>query len=69
VDDLIAGECTLSCPLHPYNGWFIHILIDHETMLGLTKTEAGGDLVPHKTKTAKAREKLEEEEEWGGFGS
>ena len=44
-------------------------MIDHEAMLGMKKAEAGSDLVPHKTKTKKKTEKMEEEEEWVGFGS
>jgi hypothetical protein len=38
-------------------------------MLGMKKVEAGSDLAPQKEKKVKKREKLEEEEEWAGFGS
>jgi hypothetical protein len=38
-------------------------------MLGMKKAEAGSDLVHRTTKNPETKEKLEEEEEWGGFGS
>jgi ATP-dependent RNA helicase DDX24/MAK5 len=62
VDDLIAGECKLSCLVNIQSIWLTHILTDHETMLGLKKAEAGSDLVPRKKKKAKLREKVEEED-------
>ena len=61
VDDLIAGECKLSCLVNIQSIWLTHILTDHEMMLGLKKAEAGSDLVPRKKKKAKLREKVEED--------
>lgn len=43
-------------------------LVDHETMVGLKKIEAGSDLVKAKKPKTKASVK-EEFEEWEGFGS
>lgn len=39
----------------------------HETMLGLRKTDAGGDLAPTKRKKNNVEEKPEEYDEWDGF--
>lgn len=39
--------------------------LDHETMLGLKKTQAGHDVVAQKRKPKKV--KKEEAEEWHGF--
>ncbi|KAH8103065.1 ATP-dependent RNA helicase [Cristinia sonorae] len=66
VDDMIAGQCSSTLTLAAKLRLTPH-RTDHETMLGMKKTQAGHDVGESRRKKVKKQPK-EEAEEWNGFG-
>lgn len=74
ADDIIAGKGE--------SGWFFLIRCEngkggpnpngivHETMLGLTRTDAGSDILAvRRRKRSVAKQEEQDPEEWSGIGS